>query len=233
LAKFLTNYGTSACIETIISDAQKTLVLVSPYWKFPETLYQRLLQADRRGVRTTIVYGKTDLAPAQRELMDALENLELFFCEPLHAKCYANEKLLVVSSLNLHEFSERHNREMSVSLEPGEEAFDAAMREVGAIVAASVREVRTHQSRAVLAQDASRAAVSPAPPVTRTGRDGFCVRCGDPLPFNPGKPFCYECWDAWAFGDGTDHLRDFCHRCGRRYATSQERPLCPSCFRAL
>jgi hypothetical protein len=233
MAQFHTNYSTAAFIEKLIEDARERITLISPFWRFPENLYQRLVQAGRRGVLIRIVFGKEELETSQRGLMEQLEHLELFFYEHLHAKCYSSEKHLIVSSLNFHEFSERHNREMSVSLEPGEEAFDAAMREVESIIAASQREERVARGRGGVKQPAVTRPSTAAPHARGREESGFCIRCGDSLPFNPDRPFCCGCYAEWGTNDTPEHPRDFCHRCGKRNDTSAVRPLCYSCFRSL
>ncbi len=231
MAKFLTTSHTTATIETIITEAEERLVLMSPYWKWPYELHTRVKQADRRGVHITVVFGKKDLARDQRDRMAELKNSELLYCETLHAKCYANEKLLVVSSLNLYESSQGSNREMSVSLERGEEAFSAAMREVLSIVDASERIAPLSQQPF---RDAGAAAgiLTERAERVRTASNGYCIRCRCPLELNPGKPFCYQCWDEWAGGDEPTHRRDYCHRCGERRDTSLDRPVCLPCYRA-
>ena len=61
MAEFLTTQGTSYHIENIIKNAKNKLVLISPYLKLSKTFFERLKDADRRGVKITLVYGKKDL----------------------------------------------------------------------------------------------------------------------------------------------------------------------------
>lgn len=39
------------------------------------------------------------------------------FYEKLHAKCYLNEDVGIITSMNLYEFSELNNREMGISVD--------------------------------------------------------------------------------------------------------------------
>ncbi len=61
MAKFLTTRGTTSEIEKIINNAQKGLVLISPFVKIPNSPFQNLLAVDKRGVSTTVIFGKKDL----------------------------------------------------------------------------------------------------------------------------------------------------------------------------
>lgn len=114
MAEFLTTLGNSNYIERIICKAQEYIVLVSPYLKLSRNNLDRLADANDRNIPITIIYGKEELDRKQKELLYQFENIELLFCENLHAKCYYNEQMLIVSSMNLHQYSEQNNREMGI-----------------------------------------------------------------------------------------------------------------------
>jgi hypothetical protein len=117
MAKFLTTSGTSSSVEDIVRTANKTLTLVTPYLQINKILEDRLRDADREGVEITIIYGKDKLDYSQEQILDSLVNLELYYYEHLHAKCYYNEKMMVVTSMNLYSFSEKNNREMGILID--------------------------------------------------------------------------------------------------------------------
>ena len=56
------------------------------------------------------------------------------YCKNLHAKCYLNEELCIITSLNLYEFSQINNNEMGVLIQRSEdpelykEAYEEAQR---------------------------------------------------------------------------------------------------------
>ena len=33
---------------------------------------------------------------------------------------------------------------------------------------------------------------------SRKTPEGFCIDCGRPIPVDPSKPRCYECWKRWS-----------------------------------
>ncbi len=107
MAKFLTTRGTSSNLENIINAAERRLVLISPYVRIPETLFPCLKAADKKNVKITLVYGKKgglsdDLIGQLKQLV----NLSLYFDRNLHAKCYFNETSMVITSMNLYDYSE-------------------------------------------------------------------------------------------------------------------------------
>jgi phosphatidylserine/phosphatidylglycerophosphate/cardiolipin synthase-like enzyme len=224
MADFLTTHATTAGIEELISRAQERIVLISPYLKWSRILFERLLEADRRGVQVVFIYGKKELAPEQRRRLDELTHLSLYFCENLHAKCYFNEKQLIISSLNLLEFSERNNREMSVRVLPAERAYKDAVIEANSIIEASRLE-RGDSVELVRSRSSAKA-------MAKVGivSDGFCIRCKKVVPADKERPFCYDCFLNWASWENWDYAEKYCHLCGAEVESSRRRPLCDRCL---
>ena len=139
MAKFLTTTGTSSAIEKIILKAADQLVIVTPYLKLNKHIEQRLSDASKRGVNMKIIYGKKELAHDQIAFLKQLEYLDLLYCENLHAKCYYNETTMVMTSMNLYEYSEKNNREIGAQFDVKEDyhLFRDAREEIESIISAS------------------------------------------------------------------------------------------------
>jgi phosphatidylserine/phosphatidylglycerophosphate/cardiolipin synthase-like enzyme len=225
MADFLTTSGTTTCIEELITKAKKRIVLISPYLKWSQILFERLVEADRRGVKIVIVFGKEDLRTEQRQRINQLANLSLYYYENLHAKCYFNELQLVVSSMNLHEFSERNNREMSVRVWASDRVYKDAVAEAESIIQAAELAQGEHVSVA----SRERARANEARAIDCTG--GHCIRCKKSIPLDKERPFCFECFAIWAGWENWDFEERFCHVCGSGANTSRRYPLCSDCFR--
>jgi hypothetical protein len=233
MAEFLTTHGTAFQIENVIAGANKRLTLVSPFLKLSKTLAERLQDAARRSVRITIVFGKEELEREQELLLEGLAGARLYFLPNLHAKCYFNEDRMVITSMNMYEFSEKHNREMGVLLEAGEPAYGDALREVDSIIAAS-------EERSVApAATPGKRTHSPAEtfPVRVSSRShgrnsGVCIRCQASIPRDPWRPLCGACYEVWSAYQNADYQEQWCHFCGRSEETSVNRPLCRICYRS-
>lgn len=142
MAKFLTTVGNSFFIEQIILGSTEKLTLVTPFLKFSKTIVERLADAERKSIKITLIYGKNELPKKEKEILYSFKNIRIFFCENLHAKCYFNDSAMIITSMNLYEFSERNNREMGIYIEKesDEEIFNHALEEVESIQNASVLE---------------------------------------------------------------------------------------------
>jgi hypothetical protein len=139
MAKFLTTAAVILGVENIIENANKKLVLISPFVQISKILLERLQQASQRGVEIILIYGKGELKTTEKKQFETIENLTLYFYENLHAKCYFNEKEMVITSMNLYEFSEKHNREMGVLIKKTEdkELFEDTVKETHSIIKAA------------------------------------------------------------------------------------------------
>jgi hypothetical protein len=222
MAQFLTTRKAAAELEDLALRARARLVLITPYVKLPRSLEERFRAAARRKVEIVVVCRGDDLRAEQREKLLELDGLRLRFMEHLHAKCYCNEDHMVISSLNLHEFSEQNNREMGILLsrDGDPDVFAEAMREVNEIIDDSVEYKPTGRNGAVKRRG--------------SGQDerAHCIRCSDELAYRPDKPLCRDCYPSWAAWGNVDYEERFCHRCGDPHRTSMDKPLCSTCYRA-
>ena len=156
----------------------------------------------------------------------------MYFLPNLHAKCYFNEDRMIITSMNMYEFSEKHNREMGVLLKAGEPGYADALREVDSIIAAaearSVTSAPTYGRR--LYQPT---ATFPARVSSHSHRHGHgvCIRCQASIPRNPWRPLCGACYEVWSAYQNPDYHEQWCHFCGQPTDTSVNRPLCWSCYR--
>ncbi|MBM4432837.1 MAG: hypothetical protein FJ025_02405, partial [Chloroflexi bacterium] len=111
MAKFLTRRGTAWQIESIINSAQEKLVLVCPYLRVPDDIFQGIRHADERKVKIVVIYGKEEPSSDKKKQLEQLEqlkqlnNLSLYYHKDLHAKCFFNEESMVITSMNLYEYS--------------------------------------------------------------------------------------------------------------------------------
>src|SRR5690606_1426326 len=69
-----------------------------------------------------IIYGKSELHPEEVNWFKGLTYIRSSYCKNLHAKCYLNEDMCIITSLNLYEFSQVNNNEMGVLVERSSDA---------------------------------------------------------------------------------------------------------------
>lgn len=227
MADFLTTSGTSHHIENIIMEAKAKLVLVSPYLKLSKTFFERLKDASGKGVSIKIVYGKDELKPNERNSLAELKNAELFYFQNLHAKCFFNESKMVITSMNMYEFSEKTNREMGILIDrtADKDLFEKAMNETFSILKSSDKIPLHKQERNAYSPNKGQS-VRPEKKISR----GYCIRCESRIEYQPDRPFCTGCYSTWAEFENVDYPENVCHGCGEYEATSMSKPQCYNCY---
>jgi phosphatidylserine/phosphatidylglycerophosphate/cardiolipin synthase-like enzyme len=122
MAKFLNTSATNYFLEEMIKDAKDRLILISPFLRLNDRIKELLTDKNRLKIDVRIVYGKSELQPEEIGWLNALSYVRTSFCRNLHAKCYMNEELCIITSLNLYEFSQVNNNEMGVLIRRSEDS---------------------------------------------------------------------------------------------------------------
>ncbi|MBK1702825.1 phospholipase D family protein [Thiococcus pfennigii] len=134
MAKFLNTSATNYFLEELIKGAKDRLILISPFLKLNDRIKELLADKNRLKIDVRIVYGKSELQPEEINWLKELTYIRTSFCKNLHAKCYMNEELCIIASLNLYEFSQINNNEMGVLIhrtddpEVYKDAYEEAQR---------------------------------------------------------------------------------------------------------
>ena len=235
MAEFLTTTKTTAAIEDIIRHADEWILLISPYLKFDEN-FRRRIESKRGLGKVTVIYGKTDLQSKEDSWLMSQSWIETRFCKTLHAKCYLNEKEAVLTSMNLHKYSQENNHEMGilVTREEDKGLYDEILGE--ALEISRDSEVVTGAAkgiRGVLAsvvRSATKETARKAQSNTESSNKGFCIRCREPLLANPARPFCDIHFKSWNKFKNDKFEEKHCHLCGKSGKTSRAKPVCRSCY---
>lgn len=121
MAKFLNTSATNYFLEELIKGAKDRLILISPFLKLNDRIKELLTDKNRLKIDVRIVYGKSELQPEEIGWLKELAYVRTSFCKNLHAKCYVNEEMCIVTSLNLYDFSQVNNNEMGVLIRRSED----------------------------------------------------------------------------------------------------------------
>ncbi len=248
MAKYLRTSGISAAVETLILEARERLYIISPYLKLSDNIKQLLNDKEREKIEVRIIFGKQELNPTEMSYLQTLKYVRLYFFKNLHAKCYLNEKRMIISSMNLYEFSQQNNREMGILIERADESdkqvYEDAWKDIESILnnatdfayvsaPKEIEKVKNEPTRQEPTANYSKP--TPEKPVyTGANGKGHCIRCNDPIALKPLVPYCKECFYKWRDEDGKedDFTEGFCHICGKKETTSKEKPSCYKCYTA-
>lgn len=224
MPKFLNTRKAVSEIEDLIRNAGEKLTLISPYLKISNDFKELLKYRNNKDKATTIVFGKQELSPDELTFIQSLRLVVLRFNENLHAKCYLNDERIIITSLNLYEFSMANNKEMGIMLEKSEEsdkkAIEDTIREVEYIIS-------TSQLFDFTPSIIKKSPSSPKSTQANTAAIGYCIRTGVKIPFNLEKPMSYEAYKIWAQYGDPQYSEKFCHFSGEdsKGETSVAKPI--------
>jgi phosphatidylserine/phosphatidylglycerophosphate/cardiolipin synthase-like enzyme len=117
MAKFITTKQITSDLADLIKKADERLYIVSPYLKLAKDFRELLTYRNSNRKDTKIIFGKQELNPEQMTFLQGLRFVYLFFSEDLHAKCYINDTKMIITSMNLYDFSMINNKEMGILID--------------------------------------------------------------------------------------------------------------------
>lgn len=218
MAKFINTRKAVSEIEDLIKNAGERLILVSPYLKLSKDFKELLTYRNNKDRITTVIFGKQELNPDEMKFLQGLRFVILKYNEDLHAKCYVNDDKMVITSLNLYEFSMANNKEMGVLIDKNDpsdtQLFEDAFKEVDYINETSQKfELHSPKPQNLSKSSETKPNHSKSSSSSKDNM-GFCIRTGVKIPFDIEKPFSYDAFKKWnEYGD-PDYPEKYCHFSG-------------------
>ncbi len=121
MPSFLKGNRLNTEIENLIEKAEDQLIIISPFIRLHDRLkfvLKSKLKNDK--LRMIIVFGKNEKHKSKSLSMDDFQffskfpNIEIHYQKRLHAKFYASENRAILTSMNLHSFSQNNNIEFGI-----------------------------------------------------------------------------------------------------------------------
>ncbi len=122
MAKFIIAKDLTEKIYDIIWQAEKSLVIVSPYIKLDDYFRKIFLKhKNNHKLHILIIFGKNEASPSKSlreddfDFFKQFRNISIVYCKDLHAKYYANNAEGLITSINLYDTCFETNVEYGVS----------------------------------------------------------------------------------------------------------------------
>ncbi len=217
VARYLDSDGLKSEISRILKRSNEFIYLVSPYIKLTDR-YKELIRDITNNVEVHIIYGKKELKDDLHDWLKSTKNISVHYRENLHAKCYMNEKMAIITSLNLYESSLVNNIEMGIAIYKDQDP------EIYKEILLDVQQLfRLSQTK--LTPKSEYKTDKPVP------TEFWCIRCGEPIPSSNKTPYCKKCIKTWNRYKNPDYREKngVCLICGNPYESSMNDPICPDC----
>ena len=227
MAKFLNTTGISYHLEELVKGTKEKLILISPYLRFTDRVKEHIsnLNIQKKDIR--IIYRENKLQLEENNWLESQIGVRTSICKNLHAKCYLNENEVIITSMNLYEFSQQNNNEMGIHFTKvnDPELYNDAFAEAQRLLTIS-EEIRVTVKK-VEAPEKKKIESRPSVKEKSVKGNGYCIRTGVEIPFNIDKPMSYEAFKSWnKYGD-KNYPEKFCHFSGEEShgETSVAKPI--------
>lgn len=139
MPQFVNTQGISHYLNEILDKSSEKIIIVSPFVRMNEMLINRLKYLDRNRKLIYFIVQTGKIREFDMKVLSELTNIRLYENKNLHAKCYMNEKIAIISSMNLYEYSQQNNIEYGVLLEKSEDetAFKQLAEEINRTIIGS------------------------------------------------------------------------------------------------
>ena len=244
MIRILSTDGLAAQIRTIISEASKIVVLISPFLDDESDIYDYLHSLRNKAYKVPIfiitrtpaqVSSKKSQKNAIKKLCE-IPDCFVHYCPNLHTKCYFNECDLVITSLNMLSKSEENNFELGVHINIYDfdgKPFRDAMLKVNEICKDAIPTMNQIDNMGVF---------------TPEKMPAYCIHSGDVIRWQgrpEGDSIVQKYIDSKVYKHLSpkekeeDYPQCYCHLCGRQYDETEEKvfakapslaaPFCEQC----
>lgn len=227
MIRILSTDGLAAQIRTIISEASKIVVLVSPFLDEKSNIYDYLHNLREKAYKVPVfIITRTPAQANVKNQTNAIKKLceiqdcFVHYCPNLHTKCYFNECDLVITSLNMLSTSEERNFELGVHINKYDydgKPFRDAMLKVNEICKAAIPTMNQVDNKGEFSLERMPA---------------FCINSGEVIAYqgrpeegNTTKKYIHsKVYKNLKLAEREeDHPQHYCHLCGRCYEKEMEK----------
>jgi len=242
---FIRDWDIPSEILNLIEDSEEYVVIVSPYISLWDNLTFSLNKSIKRKVVIKWYYREGEVKP---NVINELEKIgvKMKGINNLHSKLYLSEKLGIVSSMNLYEYSSKSNREIGLVTDKGDLLKDFKYYIEEQLTDESILPKKKSVLNKVLSRFKNdeieeekkvevvqtKKSYKPTFKRTQSNGDGHCIRCSTSIPYNVKSPYCKKCYKSWNRFKKDDYEEKHCHQCSKSHKTSFKRPICLSCFKS-
>jgi len=211
MPKFLTTEGISYHLMQIIRNAEERLILISPFLQINELIKKEIDIKKEEGIDIIIVYGKGKKKTEQTEV-------KYCYWEPIHAKCFLNEKEAIITSMNLYDFSQSNNYEMGilVSKEEDSNLYTDIYKEARNLVKKGIKIELPDIKENKLKKNVKKLLA-------------YCIHCKKEIKLNKNRPYCKDCYISW--NKDKNNKEKCCHLCRKTLKSSLNKPVCLTCYK--
>jgi len=252
MAEFITENELNSALSSIFENADFELLVISPYIKLHERIKSILkTKLKNPDLAITVVFGKNEndvsksLNKNDFEFFKKFPNIQIRHEKRLHAKLYSNDYDVLITSMNLYDYSQDTNIESGVigstsDKRIGKEAmkyfnrvieqselifekvpiFESKLLGLSSKYVESVIEVDNsdefYSNKTYKKVYKKKAQLREKKQSNDNENLGFCIRTGEQIPFNIKLPFTKKAFASWNRYKDENYSEKYCHYSGEK-----------------
>jgi len=262
MAEFITENDLNSALSDIFETADYELIVISPYIKLHERIKSILkTKLKNPDLSITVVFGKNEnnvsksMSKNDFEFFKQFPNIQIRHEKRLHAKLYSNDYDVLITSMNLYDYSQDTNIESGIigstsDKKIGKEALKYFTRvmeqselifEKNPVFESKLLGLSSKYVKSEITVDNSDDFYSNKTykkvykkrilkSETRKSNDdnfGYCIRTGEKIPFDIKKPYTDKAFTSWNRYKDENYPEKYCHFSGEKSEgmTSYKNPI--------
>jgi hypothetical protein len=230
--RFATRDTINESLKNILRNSKKQILIVTPYIKLHEEIKNELKNLEKKDkVHVKILFGKNSeekfksLSLSDLAFLKNIRNIDIRFEETLHAKFYCNEKTGIVTSMNLHSYSQNNNIETGVIFKSSDKVYKQAIQYFENVFFNSewyysrtpiYKKVFFGLFKKYVSSEEIINFKEPTKITSISDRQGYCIRSGKKIPLNHKIPFHPDSYRQWAKTHNPEQEENYCHYSGEK-----------------
>jgi hypothetical protein len=249
MAKFIHGNALNTALEGLFEEAKEHITIISPYVKLHPrfaSVLQTKINLDK--LELTVVFGKNENDPfksinhADLDLFKQFYHVEIRYEKRLHAKCYASENGIILTSMNLYDFSQNNNIEFGIFVERAMfSGFNTIDEQVSSYFDRVIEQSELLYQKVAQRIDTSLGLGLSSKYTHSTididklhsflgkaisgGGQGYCIATGVKIPFSIQMPLSEKEFNKWSKTTDIKFKGSYCHFSGEPGATTFEKPI--------
>jgi hypothetical protein len=244
--KFITREKINDSLKEIFKYSKKQVFIVTPYIKLHDEVKNELKRLETKDkVHVKILFGKNSsdkvksLPLSDLEFLKNIRNIDIRFEESLHAKFYCNEKYGILTSMNLHSYSQNNNIETGVIFKKTDRVYKESLVFFDQVFfnaewyyskTPTYKKIFFGLFKRYVGSQETVNFKEPTKITSISDQTGFCIRTGAKISLNHKWPYHINAYKKWVVTGNVKYEENFCHFSGKKSfgKTSFLKPILPS-----
>jgi len=251
MSYFITASDLNSELENIFEFAEKELILISPYIKLHERFKSVLkTKLDNPELSIIVVFGKneTDVSKSMKkedfEFFKQFPNVQIRHEKRLHAKLFANENDVLITSMNLYDYSQDTNIETGILSRTNDKYigtsalgyFDRVIDQAVLLfdkipvfekgIFGLTKKYKNSEIQFDVTNEfysntnfnqkrkTERIKNTRSENTVQKNKSGYCIRTGAAIIFNVEKPLSSNAYISWKKFENDEYAENYCHFSG-------------------